>query len=351
MGTPLLCSLCFHDQGLRLDGARLGHLADLACPQCGHSGGAALDRDALLQLVHRFFVRGTWHRLEYGGAPAVQFNEHMYGQDEFNASEWLRDDVSLLCDTLKIGFFPYGPRMWMVGDVEPLKRLQDPAERDPELRRIVDKYPARILGHDEIFYRLRVGPTYPTDPAEYDAPPIAVAGRGRLDSPGRPVLYGSQDLEVCIHECRVSAEDVSFVATLRAVRALRLLDLTTLLAEDLVTEFESLDMACHMLFLAGAHSYEICRAIAEAASAAGFDGLVYPSYFSLVRTGAMPFETAYGLSIRKIPSLQQHAQSQTIPNLALFGRPIASGLVAVACINRVVLQRVAYDVHFGPVLH
>jgi hypothetical protein len=52
---------------------------------------------------------------------------------------------------------------------------------------------------------------------------------------------------------------------------------------------------------AGAHSYEICRAVASSAREAGFHGIAYPSYFSLLRTGAMPFETAYGISIRRFP--------------------------------------------------
>jgi hypothetical protein len=37
-------------------------------------------------------------------------------------------------------------------------------------------------------------------------------------------------------------------------RSLRFLDLSVVLIEEHVTEFESLDMAIHMLFLAGKHS-------------------------------------------------------------------------------------------------
>jgi hypothetical protein len=56
-----------------------------------------------------------------------------------------------------------------------------------------------------------------------------------------------------------------------------------------------------MLFLAGPHSYEITRLIAHGARAAGYDGVIYPSYFSLLRTGGMPFETDYGISLRRFP--------------------------------------------------
>jgi hypothetical protein len=107
-------------------------------------------------------------------------------------------------------------------------------------------------------------------------------------------------------------------------------------------------MAVHMLFLAQPHSYEICRAIALAVREARFDGLIYPSYFSLVRTGARPFETAYGLSLRRVPSYRERARALSIPNVALFGKPVAEGKVRVDGINRLVLRRVVYDVHFGP---
>jgi RES domain len=48
-----------------------------------------------------------------------------------------------------------------------------------------------------------------------------LAGNGRLDSPGFPVMYASPDLEVCVHECRVTREDDLYVATLGAVSSLR----------------------------------------------------------------------------------------------------------------------------------
>src|SRR5690348_14105089 len=94
----------------------------------------------------------------------------------------------------------------------------------------------------ETFYRLRKAPAKPTEVDQYDSPPIAIAGTGRLDSKDFPVLYGSPDLELCIHECRVTAEDELFVATLVPTRDLKLLDLTKLLLEEGITEFESVDM-------------------------------------------------------------------------------------------------------------
>jgi hypothetical protein len=161
------------------------------------------------------------------------------------------------------------------------------------------------------------------------------------------VMYASQDLQVCIHECGATVDDDLYVATLTPKRELKVLDLSELLEEN-TTEFESLDMAIHMLFLAGEYSYEITRDIALYAKNEGLDGIVFPSYFSIIRTGAMPFDTVYGISIRKLTPLKDQARRQLIRNLALFGWPIKNGDVSVKCINRLVLKQVEYDIHFGP---
>lgn len=109
-------------------------------------------------------------------------------------------------------------------------------------------------------------------------------------------------------------------------------------------------MAVHMLFFAADHSYEITRAIAIAAGKAGFDGLLYPSYFSQVRSGAMPFETVYGISVRRFRNAAKYATAGIFANVALFGRPVKDGRVEVACINRLVIHKVHYDFRFGPAL-
>ena len=164
-------------------------------------------------------------------------------------------------------------------------------------------------------------------------------------------MYASPDLNICLHECRVTAEDDLFVVTLAPTRELRLLDLTAVLLgdKDYVSEFDSLDLAVHMLFLAGDHSYNISRAIAVAARAADYDGIVYPSYFSLLRTGQRAFESSFGLMHRSLAMYAERERRKIVPNLGLFGHPIADGFVEVKCINKVFLRQVLYDVHFGPV--
>jgi len=349
VSQALLCSNCFTDEGLRIDAAKHGLEQQGKCPNCQSLTGKKLTRDHIEGLAWRFFVSGTTIRFDYGAAPVIQFNEYHYGRSGIAPSAWLENDIKLIQEAAKIGFFYYGPRLWMIGEVEPLKALQDPATRPEIIERILREYSERTLSQGNEFYRLRVSPGRSAEPSEYDSPPAELAGRGRLDSPGFPVMYGSQDLDVCIHECRASTEDELYVATLKVQKDLRLLDLALLL-DEAGTEFESLDMAIHMLFLARSHSYGISRDIALAARKAGFDGVIYPSFFSLIRTGSHPFETAYGLSLRRFhPERKRYVEATTIRNLALFGRPIESGLVSVKCINRLILTHVGYLGHFGPV--
>ncbi len=65
----------------------------------------------------------------------------------------------------------------------------------------------------------------------------------------------------------------------------------------------------------------------------------------------MPFETVYGISVRRFPGASEYAKSGVFPNVALFGHPLKDGLVEIDCINRLILHKVRYDVRFGPVRH
>lgn len=346
---PVACSKCFSDRGLRLDAETFGgtYSPTIVCPNCNATDGKMLTNEALETLAHRFFVWGSLWRPEYGGAPRIMFNDRQ--STSINVSPWLQPDVALFERILGIGFFHYGPRLWMVGEVTPLNKLQSPDTRGAIIDRIINEYPSVSYGNDKTFYRVRLAPAKPDDEFEYDSPPDQFLGKGRIDSPTLPVLYGSPELDTCLHECRITVEDDAFVATMSPTKELRLLNLAALLREVDVTEFESLDMAVHMLFLAGKNAYEIVREIALAASAAGFDGLIYPSYFSMVRLGIMPFPSTYGISHRRIASMQEQEESTALPNLALFGRPLKAGKVEIKCINRVVLAHINYSYQFGPV--
>ena len=336
------------DEGLRLDAERLGESDTSPCPRCKASDGQKLGADRLATLAQHFFVWGSLHKFDYGAAPRIQFNDRR--KTDMEMPHTLRSDTAVFEDALGIGFFLYGPRFWMFGEVEPLKALQRHETRSMIIDRILGEYGSRTLSAQDKFYRIRKNPDAPSKNCQYDSPPRGFSN-GRLDTADCPALYASPDLQTCLHECRVTAEDELFAATLRPARELELLDVAALLEEpQKVTEFESLDLAVNMLFLAGEHSYPIARELSSAARAAGFDGMVYPSYFSMLRNGVKPFETTYGISHRRIPQYREFEQAKASANFAIFGRPIEEGLINVCCINRVVLSTVFYSVHFGPVM-
>jgi hypothetical protein len=343
-----LCANCFDDHGLHLTAANGSKKSQIACVACGKVGYEPICRDDLLSLSHSFFVRGSFYRTEFGGAPAIEFND-------LNAGSWvpgnsaLQNDVKKLQRELGIGFFEYGPRLWMVGNIEPLQRLQKPSSRGAVIDDIIRRYPHRTYQAGRLFYRLRSNPKHPNEPGEYDAPPLEYAGRGRLDRENTPALYGSEDIELCVHECRVTVEDEIYLASVTPISDLKVLDLTEVIEEPR-TEFESLDLSVHMLFLAGAHAYPITREIAAAAMMAGFDGLIYPSFFSLLRTGGYQLDTVYGISARTIPQLVESEREKIVPNLAVFGRPIEAGKIEVKNINRLMLNLVRYQLILGPLL-
>ena len=360
MDKIVACSSCFWDQGLYIDAEQLGQEKERKnpCPNCKKTNHKKLTKVHLHRLAYRFFVWGSLHKHTYGAAPRIQFNQknNTSIHTSMNVPSWLTDDIKLFEQILGIGFFDYGPRFWMIGEgIVPLDELQDKQKRNNIIKRILYEYPEKTLEYPIVLYRIRKSPCNPSDQSQFDSPPDPRLGKGRFDSKNFPVLYVSPDLQVCIHELRVTVEDDLWVASLyvRPNLELRLLDLSVVLKEEGsagISEFESLDIAMHLLFLAGEHSYEITRTIALATQAAGYDGIIYPSYFSLLRTGTIPVETVYGMSNRMIEQLRAQEQQKSIPNLAIFGRPLRNEKLKVHSINKLIINRVEYGFHFGPVI-
>jgi hypothetical protein len=320
----LACSSCFNDSGLKLDAIKAGFSQDSICPNCLQTNGNKLDEHRLSELASSFFVRGSVFRSFYGAANVLQFNEYHYGKEEVDVPSWLQDDLRLIEKLLKVGLFYYAPSLWKLGEIEPLIKLTEADQRSTVIYQILDKFPTRNLPAGTSFYRLRKNPKHPVEAASYDSAPDEFLGKGRLDSVTLPVLYGSQDLDICIHECRVTVEDNLYVGLMSTLQPLNVLDLTGEITEE-GDAFESLRLTIHMLFRAPDHSYDIIRAIAVEAKARGLDGLIYPSYFSRL-----------------------HVNGDTIENIGLFGRPVLENKIAMMSAHRIILNTVVYDYNFGP---
>lgn len=341
----MICSECLNDEGLRLMAEKIGFLCTEPCKNCYSIKGVKLDIGRILQLADRFFRAGTMQRFDFGAAPAIIYNDMQETSVIFD--KILEKDAKLISEKTGIGFFHYGPRFWMFGETEPLKALQDESQKEKVIDEIIESYPSVIYNKNDKFYRLRKNPSSPECIEQYDTPPICY-GEGRLDTPELPIMYASLNLEVCIHECRSTADDEMYLATLNPVDELKLIDFSVLFEEE-KNEFESLDIAVFMLFMARSNAYPILRRISLSVMERGYDGIIYPSYFSMLHSGAEPFETTYGISHRRINTLREYEESKVQKNLALFGYPIKSGKVSVKRINKVFIRRVKYDIEFGPV--
>ncbi|MCW0983527.1 RES family NAD+ phosphorylase [Agrobacterium sp. BT-220-3] len=322
----LLCSACFKDDGLRIESEKVGSKIISRCANCSNLHGHKLTSENLQDLVQHFFWDGSFFRSEFGGASRIVSNPYRYKDSDVTFAPWLSDDAELLQETLEIGLFHYGPPLWRVGEIEPLKRLKSRKSRKKAASDLIDDFPAFEAQPDFIFCRLRTGITdgKEADISQYDAPPDRFLGTGRLDSESFPVLYGSQDLEICFHECKITLPQESFVAHIHPTRALRLLDMRAEIKNDGPTEFESKNLAIHYLFSAGNVSYDITRSISFAAAEKGYEGIIYPSYFSSWKP-------------------------EKIYNIAIFGRPISDGRLAVRSINRAFLRQASYQYRLGPV--
>ena len=351
------CAECFENEGLRLDATAIGREHSSVCPRCGAPGGGKLTKRSLAGLAQSFFVQGSVHRTRFGAAPLITFNDRR--PTNIGACPgWPSGDAALFEEILRIGFFWYGPPEWQVGINENLAKMEQEDQREQVISRILQAYPPETLTEADKFYRLRRvsgdgfarGKFNSTDWGEFDSPPLQATAEesGRLDSPDLPVLYGSPDLQTCLHECRVTVEDALFIATLRPMRELKLLNLVSFPDEPLSHPCEDLDHAMVMLFLAGPHAYPISRAIVHAARDEGYDGLVYPSFFSMLRNGVQPIEAYFGLSNRSMPELRPMEAAKMVPNFAIFGRPIQEGVLTVTSINRVILRKATYSIQFGP---
>ncbi len=339
----VLCSSCFSNQGLKISAQKLGTKSNTSCKGCNESKGYKLTKSILNDLAHQFFVMGSSIKSDYGGAPRIQFNEHQ--ETSIICTDDINQDIKLFEKYLGVGFFHYGPRLWALGYITPLEELQDENKRMYIIKRIINEYPIFELNSSKVFYRLRVEPSEPSNIGEYDSSPFP--GKGRLDSKDFKVFYASQDLEVCIHECRVSVTDELYVATVRPAKSLKMLDLSTSISEQ-CTEFESLNISLMMLFYAGKHSYEILRLLSLEAYEKGFDGIIFPSFFTQARLGKLPLPSIYQSLDNRIDEFREIEISGKIPNIAIFGQPIEDKRVEVVSINKLVLNRVVYDYFFGP---
>ena len=321
------CSDCFRNDGLREVLIRRGEASPSPCPRCRSTEGAKLDPDALEAAAGEFFVQGSIAPETL--APIYQVNR--LNPCPARLDPTLAADAGTLREVSGLVVFDYGPPLWQLGRTDHYDAFAngDPDEVADEM---VRGGTATAIPAGTAVYRIRrnleVGPDV-LDPATFDPPGDHIARQpGRWDDLGSPVLYVSDDVELCLHECRVALSDEIVLATLVAARELNLLDMSEGLATTGPTPFGNGALFADFMSRSRREDWlGICRAMSAAARRAGYDGLRYSSYYSFAMNAGA------GL------------------NLALFGRPLAEGTLTLRSVNRVRLTAVSYGYALGPALY
>ncbi|MDB5529005.1 MAG: hypothetical protein JWR51_2108 [Devosia sp.] len=324
MSVEFICSDCFTDFGLKEEARRIGFFDNRECQNCKKTTGAKLTLEKARDLAVEYFWNGSWYRADFGGAHRIISNEHHLGKRGVQFPVWLSEDADLIQKFIGEGFFHYGPPLWRIGEIEPLNRLRSFWSRKIAARDIIKEFPTRKLHQGTRLFRIRknILPPFEEQVKQYDTAPYRRGQCGRMDTHRTRVFYASEDLDTCIHECRIAITDECFVAILNVKRDLNLLDLAAEI-DEVGTPFESTGMAMKFLFTSDSKGYKYTREIADAARMAGFDGIWYPSFFNLVRDGDSP-------------------------NVGIFGSPILAKDIEVVGINRATLKSASYKIRFGP---
>ena len=318
-----ICSECFNDIGLKIEAKKIGIKNNDICPSCGNKKGYKLDNELLDDLCHKFFVLNNYYKSSYGGSFYIKYNKYHYNNDDnIIFAKNLNNDIEIFRQHLQIGFFYNSPRLCYFGENDYIHNLSEHYNSKifkNAMEQLIEKSRTKYYNSKNIFYRLRKNPQHPTLSFEYDSAP---RGRGRFNEIQTKLLYASKDIETCIKECRVNEMDELYIATLRPVNKLKLLDFTNI--DDLNDNdlFESIGFAINLLMNANENSYKICRKIANYIKRQGFDGFISDSHFK--------------------PYLNNSAI-----NITIFGSPIKENKVKVLNINRLNLNKIKYDISFG----
>jgi hypothetical protein len=342
MDEKILCDECFSNVGLRSEAVRIGNQDDRPCENCSSRNGGGLDQDGLDKLMTRFFVEGsrqpylpTVYRIDYSNVgerhTPVRFDETLQRDYELIAKRL----QSLRYHAPKLRIMGLGAPYWDF--VDAFKSFDENGDRENLTRvgtEILNRCSDACLEQGESIYRIRTNPKRIRDPQDIDTPPAQndmTRDSGRFDSDDLPVLYASGDVETAIHESRVRLGDEIVLGTLEIFIRQKLVDLD---AVKVCSEGGRNLNADHHYFLRarlGSQQpidYRMLRVLAFQAKLAGFDGIKFRSFYSMLREN-----------------------NESAVNYALFGYPIKEERLKLKSWNTVRLLKASYNFQFGPLPH
>jgi hypothetical protein len=236
-------------------------------------------------------------------------------------------DWTLIKSHIKGGLFFYGPPLWRVGVTE---HYEEPnTVTDAVLDKIIEKLSIKAIPQGFKTFRIRknIHSKSVMSPTQYDIPPPHIVREfGRFDDANVQILYTSQSIPVCLHECRVAVTDDIFVATFEAATELRVADLTADYDQGQVSPFEDLRNFFNGIFLTRHNStYDIARKISLLIKNKLYvDGFIADSYFTTV------------------------SQEPVSQNYCFYPDALGRHKLKLHSLNRLHLQTVSYSYSFGP---
>lgn len=266
------CSDCFVNEGLIRIAQKYGEYnkVENKCKRCDSAEGKPLFRKDLEKLVEDFFIRGTYSKTSYGGASIITYS----CDNETNTgliNEWMEKDWRIIKNILDIDFDYNNPSELSLGNTTVIENLKNVNNRKETILKLIDKCSNFYLDEKVKLYRVRrnIEKNKEIDISEYDSSPFP--GRGRFDSEEFPVLYVSEDLELCIHECRVTSEDELYFATLVPKKKLKILDLTNV--QNNWNDYEPYEDLNHAIFsiFNTRESYGILKEFSKTVKEKGYD--------------------------------------------------------------------------------
>jgi hypothetical protein len=323
--NDVICSDCFHNEGLRLEAEKVGEKSAEVCPHCKSSSGRKIKQgESARLLMQNFFMHGSVPQDIGGWAPVYWWTDDIK-RDDTAFDRTLLDDYFLIKSELGVCVFHYAPALWRLGLTTQYDELEK-ADPSATLKYIVQSGTEKLIAPGSRIYRVRLNPPAVSAKGMFDTPPLsAKKDFGRFDDVGTPIFYGAFDIETCLHECRVALVDEVILATFEAAKPLLVLNLFDAIAGPRPPDpWNSVEILMNKLCSSSANEYKKCRTIAQAVLNAGYEGILVRSYYSQVK-------------------------DKPLANILLFGFPEAAQKIKLHSLNRIKLDKVEYAFTFGPV--
>jgi hypothetical protein len=321
----MICSDCFHNEGLRLEARKIGVASEEICENCGATSGRKITTTEQVRLLmQNFFMHGSVPQDIGGWAPVYWWTDRIE-RDDTTFDDTLRGDYELIKEKLGVCVFQHSPPLWRLGYTYQYEELE---KNHPEkaLSFVISAGKEQIIRKGQKIYRIRTNPTSIYENGAFDTPPLHLKKEcSRFDTEHLEVFYGALDIETCLHECRVTLVDEVALATFEAAQDIRVLNLFDGIEQPPGSDrtWESVEILMYKLCHSSVKEYPKCRQLAEAVLHAGYEGMIVRSYYSQVEEVALP-------------------------NVLLFGHPESDGKIGLHSLNRVKLDRVEYSFTLGP---